>query len=401
MRPQLTLSLKDERGRSRHVTVECARFTIGRAQDNDLVIDDPGLSRRHALIESFDGIIQISDCGSQNGTFVNGGPVAGATVLKDGDVIMAGRSCEIGVSLDANCLGPQVAPGHENGPDAQAEPDADDPASLAVAARPSKMGLTSAPVIASAALAAVLIASIALVLLNRGGSRGRVVNTTVEALPAGASAANREVAASKAPEAEARSQADAISIRQINRLAVEVMRRVSRDEKRYDFSEKALGEIKKKVEQYSSSPALLDGLRAIRQGGQEVAAQVQRGAAMEPPLVIYTALAEAVSRRAGREVAAIARDVYKEMLAIRVDYGSDEADACLLDVAVYKMKSRSLASSLARAVKNSSRDRNVWYLHEKGELDDEAYDFVLSFLAVGVIAQNPGQFGVASETLPF
>jgi pSer/pThr/pTyr-binding forkhead associated (FHA) protein len=48
-------------------------LAVGRAVDNDLVLDDPSLSRKHArLRRAGPGRIEIEDLGSSNGTFVNG-----------------------------------------------------------------------------------------------------------------------------------------------------------------------------------------------------------------------------------------------------------------------------------------------------------------------------------------
>jgi hypothetical protein len=46
--------------------------SIGREATNDLVFDSPTVSRRHALVTFRDGRWWIEDCGSFNGTFVNG-----------------------------------------------------------------------------------------------------------------------------------------------------------------------------------------------------------------------------------------------------------------------------------------------------------------------------------------
>src|SRR5258708_1321765 len=88
---EIALTVIDQDGRERRVSVESRRFTIGRQSDNDLVIEDGSLSRRHALIESFGDFVQISDCGSQNGTSVNGHPITGTVELEDGDIITLGE----------------------------------------------------------------------------------------------------------------------------------------------------------------------------------------------------------------------------------------------------------------------------------------------------------------------
>jgi predicted component of type VI protein secretion system len=61
--------------------------TIGRWEDNGVVIDDRWISRHHAQIELKDQQYSIRDLGSKNGTLVNGQRIAGPTVLLDGDQI--------------------------------------------------------------------------------------------------------------------------------------------------------------------------------------------------------------------------------------------------------------------------------------------------------------------------
>ncbi|GGT79496.1 MULTISPECIES: ABC transporter ATP-binding protein/permease [Streptomyces] len=74
---------------------------IGRAPDNDLVVDDLVVSRRHAeLLAHPDGTYWIQDLGSHNGTYLNGRPVAHARVTPD-DIVGIGHSafCLIGTQL--------------------------------------------------------------------------------------------------------------------------------------------------------------------------------------------------------------------------------------------------------------------------------------------------------------
>ncbi|HWF61822.1 MAG TPA: FHA domain-containing protein [Nitrospira sp.] len=47
-------------------------FTIGRAPDCDVVITDPAVSRRHGEIRWQDGVWQLLDAGSRNGTYLDG-----------------------------------------------------------------------------------------------------------------------------------------------------------------------------------------------------------------------------------------------------------------------------------------------------------------------------------------
>ena len=68
------------------------RLRIGRTSDNDLVLSDLSISRRHAeLRKTSDGTYQIVDLGSHNGTFVNGQRVTSAT-LTEKDIVGIGHA---------------------------------------------------------------------------------------------------------------------------------------------------------------------------------------------------------------------------------------------------------------------------------------------------------------------
>ncbi|MFJ4623222.1 FHA domain-containing protein [Streptomyces sp. NPDC088812] len=65
---------------------------VGRAADNDLVLDDLVVSRRHAELHHLpDGGYEIADLGSHNGTYLNGRPVTTAPI-GPGDVVGIGHS---------------------------------------------------------------------------------------------------------------------------------------------------------------------------------------------------------------------------------------------------------------------------------------------------------------------
>jgi pSer/pThr/pTyr-binding forkhead associated (FHA) protein len=59
---------------------------IGRRPDNNLVIDDPSVSRVHAQLRAIRGQMVLFDLESTGGTYVNGQRVA-SSILYPGDVI--------------------------------------------------------------------------------------------------------------------------------------------------------------------------------------------------------------------------------------------------------------------------------------------------------------------------
>jgi hypothetical protein len=66
------------------------RLTIGRDPNNDIVINDPQVSRQHVRIRRQGGLTLIEDMGSTNGTFVNGMRLANPHTLANGDLISLG-----------------------------------------------------------------------------------------------------------------------------------------------------------------------------------------------------------------------------------------------------------------------------------------------------------------------
>lgn len=86
--PRAFIELPAER---RRVALTGEPLTIGRDPDNDLVLDDRRVSRRHAEIRLRLGRYTLYDLQSTNGTYVNGRRVA-EVVLGDGDRISIGGS---------------------------------------------------------------------------------------------------------------------------------------------------------------------------------------------------------------------------------------------------------------------------------------------------------------------
>ncbi|RPI48662.1 MAG: FHA domain-containing protein, partial [Chloroflexi bacterium] len=98
-----------------------APVTIGRDDDNRIVLADGRASRHHATIEDRAGTLVVQDLQSANGTFVNGRRVAGTQVLRQDDAIRIGDTF-----LDVH-----LGPGR-------------DPAATIQAARPAPPGVYTA-----------------------------------------------------------------------------------------------------------------------------------------------------------------------------------------------------------------------------------------------------------------
>jgi pSer/pThr/pTyr-binding forkhead associated (FHA) protein len=70
--------------------LERGSITIGRDEENDIHIDNPAASNRHAKILTILDESFIEDLDSTNGTYINGKKITGHS-LKDGDSIFIGE----------------------------------------------------------------------------------------------------------------------------------------------------------------------------------------------------------------------------------------------------------------------------------------------------------------------
>ncbi|RKX28396.1 MAG: hypothetical protein DRP47_04430 [Candidatus Zixiibacteriota bacterium] len=72
------------------IVTEKRRLSIGRTNENDIVLENRGVSRKHAMIEFNDKAAIVIDNESLNGTFVNSRKVS-EEVLRDDDIITIGK----------------------------------------------------------------------------------------------------------------------------------------------------------------------------------------------------------------------------------------------------------------------------------------------------------------------
>jgi pSer/pThr/pTyr-binding forkhead associated (FHA) protein len=66
--------------------------TLGRHEENTVVLPDPNVSRHHAEITAQGGRLAIRDLDSANGTYVNGERIQEPYVLRHGDTVRVGQS---------------------------------------------------------------------------------------------------------------------------------------------------------------------------------------------------------------------------------------------------------------------------------------------------------------------
>jgi class 3 adenylate cyclase len=90
-RDAAVVSIADGVDGERRVRI-AGELSLGRGDDAGLVIDDPEISRAHAVIAQTADGIEIRDLSSLNGTWVNGERITTPTSLSAGDVVKVGKT---------------------------------------------------------------------------------------------------------------------------------------------------------------------------------------------------------------------------------------------------------------------------------------------------------------------
>lgn len=83
------LTVIDGPDKGRDITVVNGELSLGRSSENDIHLMDPVLSRHHCKVRFYDGVLEIEDLDSANGTQVNGKDVKKSR-LNNGDTVSIG-----------------------------------------------------------------------------------------------------------------------------------------------------------------------------------------------------------------------------------------------------------------------------------------------------------------------
>ncbi len=84
-----SLLIREGHGAGETLRFDEPEVSFGRVADNDVVLHDPDVSRKHFTIVEGDGCHVLKDLGSSNGTYLNGERI-------DSDVLSAGDSIQVG-----------------------------------------------------------------------------------------------------------------------------------------------------------------------------------------------------------------------------------------------------------------------------------------------------------------
>ncbi|GEM_PF-6506887 len=89
------------KGRFEH-EVDKNYISIGRSKDNDIIIDDLSVSRKHAILEKDEtGKLYLTDLNSSNGTYINNIRIKEKTPVTSNDQILLGKATMIIEAIDS------------------------------------------------------------------------------------------------------------------------------------------------------------------------------------------------------------------------------------------------------------------------------------------------------------
>ncbi len=91
MAPSFRMILRSGPNPGKVFPMEKVELFIGRDLSNDVVINDPEISRRHSRLLFSNGAYLLEDLGSTNGTSINGQRLMSPTAIRHGDIITLGE----------------------------------------------------------------------------------------------------------------------------------------------------------------------------------------------------------------------------------------------------------------------------------------------------------------------
>ena len=399
MPSRLTLTLPHAFGEN-NIEVEVKRFSIGRTPDNDLSLEDQSLSRRHALIEDIDGHFVITDCGSSNGTFVNNVQINSPTELSDWDMLTFGSVSDVLVRIED---GQQPASSldrvHEpiNFKPIHPQNKAESPK--------SSSSITTLIVAGSAALIVLFVTGIVLLLVylktpsitngnvslgNRNGNSNSGVSS--DETPSPLPSADGNTQSDSGPKSN-----EALDIEE---YAAKVLKGISRDTHPV-ITEKPLSEISKEVRDSNGAASVQEEIRSMKRALPAVSA-IAKANGIRTPLAIFATLAT-IDKNGGRgDPVQVAGAVCPALARMRSVFGDELANDSLLTVAALEegpgLQFR-ITKLAGRVTDSPTTIRSIWYLHDHEVISDRTYNFILRFMALGVIAQDPRKFAIDADPL--
>lgn len=443
---ELWLKFKDDKGDEQRVQVEGEKFSVGRHSNNDLNIPGGKLSREHIKIDRFGEVFVVSECGSSNGTKINGEELKDPVALKNGDRLDLGGGVEIELELisdDPNVVQPPAGAGdaasdesdNDTGEGGNAGSAAGSAAAGGAAAGSSGGGSgipTSIFYIAPILGVMILVLIGGLIYFVSSGTASGPSNTDdfvytnnrdrdndgpskkgVDDPPSNGAKPDKTPDDLPPSNSGPISNGDPISTPstknptdsgKCEQNGAAFLRRIAQNEPKAFLTGEQAQIVSEKVKQIGGSSAIADNINSARRSS----AQIKSLAAaknLKPQLLATAALAKLGTSKG--DVLQTAQGMADTLDKLGTQIGSELANDSLLMIAAYDqgadgnfMKMRNMLQDLANKSPDSARSiRTIWFLQKKGKITDSEFEFALRFLAIGAITQNPRDFGVNADAL--
>lgn len=412
---ELWLKFKDENSNFRKVLVEGDKFTVGRTAENDLTIPQRQISRQHLKIERFEHIYVASDCGSSNGTTINGISLDKPVALKNGDLLNLGGDLEMEVELVSK------------------------PAERRPYRRQNSAGAGEIFKASSIPTAVYLAAPVlTLVLLLCGGGLVYVLSDKTNGDTAQKTENYERKESFDSSEEESDAPTPAVSptdkktsegtkepsrtddpipsptaqindeTKKIERYSAAFLQRIALNHPNAFLSPAEIEIVKSRISPWKGSGTLAENIKAVRREFSQIESLAQ-SQGLKGQFLAAAALTK-LGNKQGNPL-----ETAKQMLPIlaelRIALGNNLADDNLLIMADYlrreKKEKPSLQTKLEAIANPKNREkleaadpatiRTIWYLYRNKKITDEQYEFAVRFLVIGTIMQNPKDFNINAE----
>ena len=428
----LRLIFNDEFGSEREIVVDQDRFVIGRHSASDLSIPDPRLSREHLYIERHSGSYFVEDKGSSNGSKLNGTEIFEQVEIGNGDVLDLGG----GVIIRTELFAEHGRVSADELPQPVATVRSGTVASNGGNSPQPQTNVTSGGFPTSLLLIGPLVAVIVLVfagglffVLNGGSSSNNRATTDdgddpieINDEPINRNRRNEsndvtstskpELRPTAAPSNLSSGNSESVTPRgtsetsKVEEHGAAFLRRIAINDPKAFLTGEQAARVHGKIIQLSSSSALAANINSAKRSSTQLATLAQ-SKNLKPQFLAVAAIARLGSNKG--DVVQTAQSLVDVLDKLGTQIGNELADDALLMIAAYDqgkagefLKMRNMLQDLSNKFPESSRSiRTIWFLQKNGKLTNAEFENALTFLAVGIIAQNPKDFGVTAETLVF
>ncbi|MFL6467022.1 MAG: FHA domain-containing protein [Pyrinomonadaceae bacterium] len=432
---ELYLEYKDEHGEIKRERVEGEKCAVGRHSASDICIPDGRLSRSHLKIDRFGDVFVVSDAGSSNGTILNGSMLRDPIALKNGDVLDLG-GLKINVVFDSTAPEPKADPGAEFESEQPPTPETNNPESGAGAGNFVQTSGASGSgsmliwiLVPVFGLIFIMFAGVIIFLIASGptttiakkqsdttytdddfdsdndkkpsnkSTPGSSNSGTTTASPGSNTSTSNDTPSGTNAIPTGNSE-----VAKIEQNGGAFLRRIAQNDQQAFLTTEQATKLSSKIKQFSGSSAIAENLKSASKNAAKLTSMAKANG-LRPQFLTIAAVAKLGSSRG--DVQQAADSMIQVLSKLAGSIGTERADESLIVIACYGqgtagefLKMRNMLQDLANKAPESARAiRSIWYLQKNGKITQAEFDNALNFLAIGVISQNPKEFGVNADAV--